>query len=249
MRNYVKRAVQRFTAGRGYDIVKRLSPLPGNALPLIDILIDHGVLSHGRRAILQIGANDGVLDDPVHGAIRRHGLAALLVEPLPDVFANLVKNYADLPGVKCVNVAVGRVAGEATLYRVWPGTEGLPDWTQGLASFNEAVLIKHASWPGVDRSKFLSAIEHVTVPVQPIRDLLSSHPDIVDYMMLQIDVEGYDLEILKSAAECDFLPQIICYEHKHLSHDDQIEARQLLLDQGYTFQSDYNDTVAIKDLG
>ena len=42
---------------------------------------------------VQIGANDGINHDPLHEYVTKYNLSGLVVEPQPDVFELLRKNY------------------------------------------------------------------------------------------------------------------------------------------------------------
>src|SRR5215207_8561123 len=46
---------------------------------------------------VQIGANDGVMNDSLNPQIRKYGFRGCLVEPMPDVFNILQHNYRDQP--------------------------------------------------------------------------------------------------------------------------------------------------------
>jgi hypothetical protein len=77
-----KNLVRRQLKLRGWRISRRVAD-NGPTSPLLLLLIKHFVLVDGQGAILEIGANDGVLDDPIHEIISTLNLPAILVEPLP----------------------------------------------------------------------------------------------------------------------------------------------------------------------
>jgi len=204
------------------------------------------VAQDGRGAVVQIGANDGVMKDPVRDSIKGLDLPALLIEPLPDLFERLKLNYADQPGIRFENVAISDNPGEAEIFRINPSATGLPHWVNGIASFDRRVIVKHASADGVDRARFMDAIESVRVPVLTMRQLLDRHPDLRHISVLQIDTEGHDFKVLQSAVAAGCLPRIINFEHKHLAYRDQVASRELLAAHGYTFWSGKSDTVAYR---
>src|SRR5579863_6851588 len=55
--------------------------------------ITHPEISHVRY--VEVGANDGVIADPVFPWIEKHRLQGILIEPQKDIFNRLKKNYAD----------------------------------------------------------------------------------------------------------------------------------------------------------
>ena len=80
---------------------------------------------------MQIGANDGVLDDPLRELITTHHLRGLLIEPLPDLFATLAENYKGETQLSFEQVAIARRRAPADLpsqewiagarLEAWPG--------------------------------------------------------------------------------------------------------------------------------
>ncbi|HUY69063.1 MAG TPA: FkbM family methyltransferase [Alphaproteobacteria bacterium] len=217
----------------------------GPPLPLLRLLAEHCVLTEGKGAVIQVGANDGLMRDPVHGIIVELGLPALLVEPLPDLFARLKANYAGVPNIAFENTAVGAKGGDAEIYRIGAAAH-VPDWAQGLASFEKRVLLRHRRALRAADKDFERHIETVRVPVVTVAQLLGRHPGIGKIMLLQIDTEGHDFAVIQSAVAANCLPPIIHYEHKHLGYADQAACRELLTPYGYSFLSDETDTLAYR---
>ncbi|HTE40569.1 MAG TPA: FkbM family methyltransferase, partial [Steroidobacteraceae bacterium] len=111
------------------------------------------------------------------------------------------------------------------LYRVMPGAlAALPPWARGLASFDRNHLVKH----GIPEH----AIRSTRVICKPLMALLEEH-GFTDANLLQIDVEGYDAEVLRMIDFKRLRPQLIKYEHKNLRESDAQASRKLLHDAGY----------------
>jgi FkbM family methyltransferase len=237
----INKTVHNILAARGRETVNR-EARNGEMIPLLPLLIEHSVLTEGKGAILQIGANDGVTVDPVRESIISLGLPALLVEPLPNLFEQLKSNYAAQPDVRTDNVAVSSTPGEASIYRVMPSATQFPDHVHMLASFDKSVLLKH----DLAGNSFEKFIETVPVSVVTFEQLLKRHPDLGPITALQIDTEGHDFIIVKSAVDAGCLPRIINYEHFNLSYEDQVACRDLLSKHGYSFVSTGWDTLAYK---
>lgn len=234
---FATKQIHSILASRGRETTWRMAR-NGDMIPLLTVLIEYCTLADGKGAIIQIGANDGVMEDPVRKSIVGLGLPALLVEPLPYMFEQLQKNYATQPGIRFENVAVGDKNGEATIYRIDPTATHFPEWVHMLASFDKTVITKHGDYDG--------RIQAVPVPVVTVGELLRRHPDLGPITALQIDTEGHDFVVVKSAVEAGCLPKIIHYEHRHLSFDDQIACRDLLAKHGYTFCFIDWDTLAFR---
>lgn len=188
------------------------------------------------RPFVQVGANDGVRFDDLYGAVLRHGLRGLAIEPLPDYFARLVQAYAHQPGVTPVQVAVHPTASSATIYRLDPAhAAAYPAWVEGCASF----LRSHLLGLGVAEAHLLAE----TVPCQPLMTLLTAQ-GMLDATYLQVDTEGFDAEVLRMVDFTRFRPLLIKYEHAHLSAADQGATQALLRGQGYALVTEREDTIA-----
>jgi FkbM family methyltransferase len=186
---------------------------------------------------LQVGANDGILDDPINHLVIAHNLAGLLIEPLPDLFAKLLETYSGQSQLAFENVAIGDRAGMAQIHRVKAGAR-VQEHLHGSASFSRQHLIKE----GVPAE----LIEGWEVKVVTMSDLLTRHA-IRRIDLLQVDVEGYDYEIVKSVFEIGLRPAIINYEHCHLVPQLRTKAKRMLVEHGYRFIEVGKDTLAVHE--
>lgn len=187
-------------------------------------------------SVVQIGANDGEMGDPLHDVIVRYGWRGVLAEPLPHLFPALANSYRDVPGIVCEQTAIGPEEGTARMFAVSRRPTD-PVWANGLSSFRREVILESKSLiPDIE-----TRIEEIDVPVMRLDTLLTKHAiNHVDVM--QIDTEGFDYEILKLI---DFskpwAPHHIIYEACHLG-DNLERARGLLRATGYTiFPVGYDD--------
>lgn len=226
-------ALRTFAARHGYYLRKMdcLSPLE-TAL--------HFRLSQTRDFFfVQIGANDGLLCDQVHPFITRFHLAGLAVEPLPDLFEKLRHTYRNYPRVKPVNVALHRTATKATIYRADPADSSLPSGKAGAASFNREHL-RRFEIPD-------AAILPVEVPCMTLHQLLDQH-QVGHIDLLQIDTEGYDIEIVRMIDFNRIKPSIIRFEHglpdEIVSWDTLQSTLRDLYAKGYHFMLEPYDVIA-----
>jgi len=207
------------------------------ALTISDVLLR--LVSNGGRAseftVVQIGANDGVTYDPLRRFIVKYGFRGVLVEPQPDAFARLQKNYADLPGIAFEQAAIAETDGEKPLYRFKPGP-GVPDWAGCLASFSRATVVGNFH-------NVKGEVETIPVPTLTFASLCRKH-GLQHVDLLQIDTEGFDDRILKMIDFSALKPTIIEFEHGFLSATAREECVQLLSDQGYKVTNNGTDTVA-----
>jgi FkbM family methyltransferase len=172
---------------------------------------------------LQIGANDGVDGDPIRPYILELGWRGVLVEPLPDVFALLQKNYSGIEGLRFVNAAVTEESGEVTM------------WRHPTKSVCSGLRVQTMRQRAVE-------MERVVVKSIALRELLQSI-DKLD--LLQIDVEGYDGEILKMWCWDLFHPRVIQFERKHLSLSERKVVGSVLKREGYRCWQEGSNTVCV----
>lgn len=227
----------------GMDVVRRTAT-NGPVAQYLEQFIEYDISKQGLGAIIQVGANDGTMDDPVHKIIQRMGLPAILIEPLPDLFEKLKDSYANCSKVRFENCAIGSQPGTATIYRVRKDADHLPEWSRGIASFDKNVILKHGTWDGLRGKNLDRYIETLQVPVMTLPQIATRHVDIGRIAVLQVDTEGHDYVVVKSAIEGGLTPPIINYEHKHLKYSDQEACRNLLERRGYTFLTTTTDTLA-----
>ena len=189
---------------------------------------------------VQIGANDGVSNDPIRSFIERYRWEALLVEPLPDIFARLERNYRGFPGIRLTNCAIGP-AGQLTLYRVQAEVGNRFPWLHELASFDRNVVLRHeVFFPDLARY-----VVEEKVPCLPFATLMERH-GVAGIDALVIDTEGYDFEILKQIDFERYRPKVVLFEHKHLSKELQAEAVALVAKAGYVTVPEEHDTLGLR---
>jgi FkbM family methyltransferase len=192
----------------------------------IDFLFD---VARGQKDIfvLQVGANDGIRDDAVGPFIRRCRWRGLLLEPLPDIFGELRNTYRGNDRVSLVNAALADRDGEMTLYRV-QRVPGVPENCHGLGSFYRDIVMRHSG----AFAEFERHIAEETIKAVSFSTLVrEQNVEKIDVMV--IDTEGYDFEVLKLIDFQQFRPELVLYEHVHLSNEDREAASQFLARLGY----------------
>ena len=194
---------------------------------------------------LQIGANDGVINDPIREYVVKYGLRGMGVEPQPAVFERLCNTYRGT-SVECVNAAIG--SKDLTFYTV--KTSMMTEENFGamtcIASFNKKImtgLLKKNIPKGADPVDY---IDENAVPVMSFSDLVESR-NIKKIDMLQIDCEGYDHELLRVFDFDRFSPSLINFESVFFSDAVREEIEDMLTARGYhLFRDEAWDTCAYK---
>ena len=194
------------------------------------------LLKNKKIKFVQVGANDGIRFDSLYFRVTEHRCAGIAIEPLPDLFARLRINYQDYPEVIPVNLAIHPTADKAIIYRVDPSRLGeLPDWTAGIASFIRDHLLK----TGVVKNEMIIEEE---VACAPLMGVLKNYT-MLDADYLQIDTEGFDLEIIKMIDFSKFKPSLIKYENQHLNEQDKKLAMSILSAAGYHLFNEGRDSI------
>jgi FkbM family methyltransferase len=176
--------------------------------------------------VVQIGSNDGVTGDPIHSLLKSNpSWKALLVEPVPYLFDRLCKNYFDIPNIQFANVAITDRPGMATFYYVDPvakdNTPELSCLFEQLGSFDRGHIVRHL---GGTLEKFIVTTQVSTFPLSTV--LERNNVNKID--LLHIDAEGHDWKVLRQLDLARFRPDVILFEHIHLSEDDKTQAMAFL---------------------
>jgi FkbM family methyltransferase len=213
--------------------------------------------SSGQQArLIQVGANDGVMCDPLRQYLAHDGersIRAVLVEPVPFYYTKLCNLYAGYPNITVLNVACGASRGRAPLYFIEPsvadqmnGDGPENDWAHGQGSFDRNVVeywIKRNRFRGqgyvrnVDR--YLQSIVSIDVEITRLSDVAMS--DENDNLLLVIDVQGFELDVIRGI-DWHYPPAYIVVE------DDLNKAGPIgeyLSAKGYFYLCGRNDKVFV----
>lgn len=196
---------------------------------------------------VQIGAFDGVSNDPLHAHIVAHGWRGVLVEPQAGPFERLKKNYQGCEGLGFVNAAIGEADGWAEFYTVREG-ENLPPWSQLIASLKKDNVLKHRD--GLPEYGIPAGIGDLEARMEAVQvevltfATLAARCGIEHLDLLQVDAEGYDARILATVDFERFRPAIVRYEHMHLSQAEQEATLRRLRSHGYFIVIGFTETLA-----
>ena len=234
---WLKSVFNRSLHRQGYDI-RRLTQLT----PFDDLLYRQLKRNPDFRFI-QIGANDGVSFDPIFEFSTRNGVTGIVVEPLADSYAQLQMNYSAYPRIRPLNVAIHRDLRYIDLYRIDPNFSGeLPGWAIGIASLNPDHFQLGGGIP--DEAICVERVPAITLQA------LFDDAGYSDLDLLQIDTEGYDLEIIRMIDFDQIKPAIIHFEHgleQGIMDEQQFEeCFRLLRGAGYYLMMEKFDAIAVQ---
>ncbi|NDC36603.1 MAG: FkbM family methyltransferase [Proteobacteria bacterium] len=200
-------------------------------------------------SVLQIGANDGVQNDPLRSFLPQHQGQIVLVEPLPYYHDILRRLYSSQVNVQVVNALVASNESDRNLYFIDPslademdGDGPMNKWAHGQGSFSRETIV---SW--IQKNQFrggryranipsyIGSIKVARLKATTLPKLANQcHLDIID--LLVIDVQGAEMEVLSTIPSMSKLPRFIIYEDDSSLSAHDSNALSLLLDRlGYVF--------------
>ncbi|MCX7744487.1 MAG: FkbM family methyltransferase [Flavobacteriales bacterium] len=201
---------------------------------------------------IQIGANDGLVRDPLIHFITLHNCwQGVLLEPLPEVFSNeLAPLHKKRPHIHLLNAAIGKEPGKAVIYRI---SFSKKRWATGLTSFKKETLLSKINDGYVERNakKYGDSL-----PINPNEWIREEKIDTVTFDqlldkfefprldLLQIDAEGFDGEVIRMFPFHRIKPRIISFEHEHLKMEEKLECFELLKEQKYILTILERDAIA-----
>jgi FkbM family methyltransferase len=229
-----------------YDAVRQARLRCFGPVSEIGKLLDAYSKPHGGEfSFLQIGANDGLRNDPLRDFIVRDRWSGVFVEPLPDVFPLLEKNYAYLSGgrrLEFVNAAVSNTSGSLLFYTF------RESFLAGKPLEERLHLLRKASFDRDQVLRFSDGEENIAsieVPCFGINDLLARHFPDRRLSLLALDVEGHELEILREAYFSSFRIGAVLFETWNLG-DRRDEVFSVLRRNGYRIEEAEGDALATR---
>lgn len=261
MRRLLGSLANRVLAPLGLHVVRKRSD-SADWTPLESAL--YGLLSaRGELNVIQIGANDGFWNDPIHAFLMREAQATnvLLVEPQPEIAAILAKTYVNHPSVAIFEGAVSREPGDIVLHRIrpelWEATvmpylKDAPAYRapSGFASSKREHVEQHAQklrWRSNGEPVSLDeALELIHVPTRTLSGLSAMYEHVFPVDVLQVDVEGLDDQLVLSSLESEIFPRIINFEAAHLNRSQSLAIRTKLKAVGYRLLDTGSDLLAVR---
>jgi len=203
----------------------------------------------GFSTILQIGANDGIMNDPLRPFLPTHQGPVILVEALPYYCNMLGKLYSKQNNIRVVNSLIASTEEFRELFYInhlvadEMDGDGPPNrWAHGQGAFNKETIIswiydnqfRGASYR-LNLQRYIDSVEKTLVKSITLASL-AKECNLSHIELLVIDVQGAELEVLSSLRGLKKLPRFIIYEDdSSLEHGESIKLESLLVDCGYVF--------------
>jgi FkbM family methyltransferase len=240
MKNKIKCYIQSFLKKRGQSlqlIQPNLHCGHGHLLELDLVELSKAIFTNPTNLkVIQIGAFDGLANDPIHVGFSDLGWHGVLVEPQPGPFQLLKKKHRSSPNVNVIQAAVGQQEGNGIMYKV-----KMEKWMdvrlEQVTSFNRDHVLKH-----VDGNQ--ACIETITVRVMSFAAILrESGWKEVDVVL--VDTEGFDAEVVNMMLSASIKPSLLRFESAHLSHVVLNALLDKLVRHGYKFIQGRCDITAV----
>lgn len=188
---------------------------------------------------VQIGANDGVIYDPIFPYVTRFKWSGILIEPVPCYFDKLKHNYRGNKRLIFDNVAISDKDEMRDFFRIREDLDFLPEWCNGLGTFDLNILLTH-KWAIPNLEDY---VVKEKVACTSYESLLNRH-GIKKIDLLLIDTEGYDYQILKQVNLDVTKPAILLYEHQYIDQKERSGYENRLESFGYTVSRHFGNTLA-----
>lgn len=226
--NYFRR-LMRFREGRLYSFLDAYSQSKGRDVSFV-----------------QIGANDGLRNDPVREFVVRDHWHGILVEPLPEAFQMLVNNYRYLKNDDLIFENCAIHSSTENALEIFTYSD---EYLRGLPDDKRLSLLRKTSFDRAHVEKFLRVgschqVKKIKVDCFSILDLLEKHDITPSHLdLLIIDAEGHEFNILNSINYSAVKPAVIVFESNHLG-TKQTELFSMLESVGYVITTYWPDSVA-----
>jgi len=226
-----------------FRVIKR--GVLGRRGPVYDVLNQFSRSHEGRVSFIQIGANDGLRNDPIREFIARDQWRGVLIEPLPAVFEMLRQNYAYLGESRKLAFENAAISGSETSLEFYTATGA---HLKTLSLEGQLDLLRKSSCSREHVEQFVrnpSDVVRVETPCTTVGAIIQRHFPEHAIDLLVIDAEGHEAIILHSLDFGQDRIGAILFEAHHLEAAEREGVFGLLTRHGYTIREVAGDAFAI----
>jgi FkbM family methyltransferase len=166
---------------------------------------------------IDIGANDGIVGSNTY-IFEQIGWKGVCIEPQPDIF----KRLTYFRKCDCYNVALSSVSDEKLEFIKVNDMNGLSGFSEWLTDDHKKTINESGN------------AETINVTTKTFDDIMKNYPDTTVIDFLSIDVEGYELNILRTIDFTKYSFGIITVE----SNGNENEISDLMTKNGYKYLMD-----------
>jgi FkbM family methyltransferase len=173
------------------------------ALNGLDLELDR-FLDRDGGVFVEAGGNDGFTQSNTYYLEAMRGWTGLLVEPLPHLASECLRNR---PRSKVAQAALVPPGHGGSCVKIF--SSGLTSTVEG--AFGGGRLREEHHRRGL-AAQDLDAVPAIDVPARLLSDLIDEHLDSAEIDLLVLDVEGYELEALLGLDLDRHAPRFACIE-------------------------------------
>ena len=172
--------------------------------------------------VVQIGACDGLTYDDTRGFLNMYNWAALLVEPVPAIMAELQKNFATITNYKYEQSAITESDGETVMLTVPIDIVEREDLHPGYKGMSALYPLRNGFGSNYQRDIDVKSKFGVDVKVNTLtlKSLFNKH-QVQKVDVFICDAEGYDWKIFTQLDLAVFRPKLIRLEYMNLTDDEK----------------------------
>lgn len=178
-----------------------------------------------RVTLIQVGANDGKMADPVFPYLTQGKWRGVMIEPHPLYFTELSARHSEQPELKKVNTAIASQAGELELFHLnEDARRRYPRGIRGCASLDRGWM-EDALRRGRNRKGTTIEDGDIVATKAAVRrlDEVLGEAGLEAADLLVIDVEGHELEVFKSFDAVMLKLKMAIVECNGLNRGDEAE--------------------------
>lgn len=252
----MKRYIQNLANHFGYEFSRKRTITPYGP-SMYHVALTTLLSCVDKMRIVQIGANDGAVNDPMYSFVKEFPERSqiLLIEPQDSIRPYLVANYAFHPEHRIFHGAVGP-EGFMRLYTVasefWksvdvPYAQGWPEYRAptGITSGSRKHVHDWLQAFMKDKTCVDEAIKEVTVQSLPLINILNELEFQYPIDCLQVDAEGLDDVVIYNSSIEETAPRIINFEAAHLGDPAYEKLNNFLVGAGYKVWRHGDDAIAV----
>jgi FkbM family methyltransferase len=192
--------------------------------------------------ILQIGANDGVFDDPLYPFFHKNPhVRGILIEPQEAPYEKLLDLYRDCPNITCMRTAIAATEGSLSL---WSVNLGGDPFGKAIARTNPEKF-DYVMWRRPSKRLRGYEVETEIVPASPLSEVLKKlSVDPKEISAVFTDTEGNDIAIVNQLLDTGTRPEVLQYEHVIAGDNVVLETNRRLAGMGYELNWSFRDIFA-----
>lgn len=202
-------------------------------------------ISKKSGVIIQVGSNDGISNDHLRDFIKDTACNVYLIEPLPFLVKKLRELYKDHGNVKVLEFAILPKVDIAPFYHLNTISakemgKRWKSWYDQIGSFSKKHLMKHSK-------ELVPFIKILNIKCKPLDNVISEE-GIKEILLLNVDAEGYDVDVINTISLNKIKPWVLLFEHKHANVFDLMILLRKLKSHGYRYTVTYGDIVCFNDI-